>query len=189
MHTNGIITANVKMSTEDCNKLIEHFHIVQKGNPSSSYASNINYKPLHRQDESIFLNDTDSGELLDLVNSHLNLALNEYGQIFPILYDANFIGLISTRIKLQKTKVGGGYHQWHFESMAREVSERALVWTIYLNDVEEGGETEFLYHSERHKAREGKIVVFPANFLATHRGNPPISNTKYIATGWWNLAG
>ena len=63
---------------------------------------------------------------------------------------------------------------------------RMLVWTIYLNDVLEGGETEFLYHSERHKAEEGKIVIFPANYMCAHRGNPPLSNTKYILTGWYS---
>ena len=58
---------------------------------------------------------------------------------------------------------------------------------IYLNDVEEGGETEFLYQPKRIKAEKGKIVIFPADFMHTHRGNPPISNEKYVLTGWFNI--
>ena len=58
---------------------------------------------------------------------------------------------------------------------------------IYLNDVKEGGETEFLYHSKRIKAEKGKIIIFPTDFMHTHRGNPPISNSKYILTGWFSI--
>ena len=85
---------------------------------------------------------------------------------------------------MQKTKVGGGYHIWHFESMNREVSSRFLTWILYLNDVHEGGETEFLYQSMRVKPEQGTLVIWPAAFTHTHRGNPPLSNEKYIVTGW-----
>ena len=186
MNTTGIMTANVKMSQEDCKKYIQHFKDVQEEKPSSLESSNAQYKLMDRQDSVVYLNETVGNGLVPIINEYLNQAIQEYGKIFPILLDDSFSGLISTRVKLQRTNVGGGYHIWHFEDSARDVSERMLVWTIYLNDVEEGGETEFLYHSERHKAQEGKIVIFPANFLATHRGNPPISNTKYILTGWYN---
>ena len=62
-----------------------------------------------------------------------------------------------------------------------------LVWTVYLNDIDKGGETEFLYQSERIKAKKGRVVFFPANWTHIHRGNPPLSETKYIATGWYNF--
>jgi hypothetical protein len=85
---------------------------------------------------------------------------------------------------IQKTPIGGGYHVWHFESAVRAVSNRLLVWSLYLNDVEEGGETEFLYQHKRIKAKQGTLVIWPASFTHTHRGNPPLSNDKYIMTGW-----
>lgn len=86
--------------------------------------------------------------------------------------------------KIQRTKVGQGYHVWHYESSSRPMSNRLLTYIVYLNDVEEGGETEFLYQSKRYKPEQGTCVIFPAAFTHTHRGNPPISNTKYILTGW-----
>jgi hypothetical protein len=86
--------------------------------------------------------------------------------------------------KVQKTEVGQGYHIWHSESGNRDNSTRILAWTLYLNDVEEGGETEFLYYPKRVKPKAGTLVLWPAGFTHTHRGNPPLSNTKYIATGW-----
>tara|TARA_R110000868_G_scaffold16539_1_gene73910 strand:+ start:347 stop:526 length:180 start_codon:yes stop_codon:yes gene_type:complete len=55
---------------------------------------------------------------------------------------------------------------------------------LYLNDVEEGGETELLYQSRRIKPQKGTLTMFPASFTHTHRGNPPLSNDKYIVTGW-----
>ena len=85
---------------------------------------------------------------------------------------------------IQKTQIGGGYHIWHYESQAREVCNRVVVWSLYFNDVEEGGETEFLYQHKRIKPKQGTLLLWPAAFTHTHRGNPPLSNNKYIMTGW-----
>lgn len=87
-------------------------------------------------------------------------------------------------IKIQKTEIGQGYHVWHYEAPNRELSDRVLTFILYLNDVEEGGETEFLYYPRRIKPTTGTFVLWPGSFTHTHRGNPPISNTKYIMTGW-----
>ena len=57
-------------------------------------------------------------------------------------------------------------------------------YSIYLNTVEEGGETEFLYQSQRVKPVKGRIVIWPAGFPYVHRGNPPLSGEKYIVTSW-----
>lgn len=86
--------------------------------------------------------------------------------------------------KVQKTEVGQGYHVWHSETGTRDMCTRILAWTLYLNDVEEGGETEFLYYPRRIKPKAGTLVFWPAGFTHTHRGNPPLTNTKYIVTGW-----
>ena len=90
----------------------------------------------------------------------------------------------SKHIKIQKTGPTQGYHVWHCEHDALHGKDRVLVWTLYLNDVEEGGETEFLYQSLRFKPKTGTFILFPAHFTHTHRGNPPLSGVKYIATGW-----
>jgi hypothetical protein len=90
----------------------------------------------------------------------------------------------SYSFKIQKTEVGQGYHMWHCESNSKNVCQRILAWTLYLNDVEDGGETEFLYQHMRVKPKAGTLVIWPAGFTHTHRGNPPLSGTKYIVTGW-----
>ncbi len=76
------------------------------------------------------------------------------------------------------------YHVWHNEDDTPQNMRRVATFILYLNDVEEGGETEFLYYPKRVKAKTGRFILWPAGFTHTHRGNPPISNTKYIVTGW-----
>lgn len=87
-------------------------------------------------------------------------------------------------MKAQKTEVGQGYHTWHCETGDRPTSTRIMAFLLYLNDVDEGGETEFLYYPSRVKPQTGKLILFPGGFTHTHRGNPPLSNTKYVLTGW-----
>jgi len=104
-----------------------------------------------------------------------------YNNQYPILQELKKHK--SKYIKIQKTCPTQGYHIWHCEHDA-EFSDRVLSWILYLNDVEEGGETEFLYQSLRFKPKTGTFILFPAYFTHTHRGNPPLSGVKYIATGW-----
>lgn len=105
-----------------------------------------------------------------------------YADQFDVLSDFANHSVYCQRI--QKTKIGGGYHVWHCENSNRQTNGRILAFTIYLNDVEEGGETEFLYYPKRIKPKTGSVLIFPSGFTHTHRGNPPISNEKYIVTGW-----
>ena len=50
---------------------------------------------------------------------------------------------------MQKTEPMQGYHSFHHERTGHNNNKRCLVWTIYLNDIEEGGETEFLYQKKK----------------------------------------
>ncbi len=95
---------------------------------------------------------------------------------------------LSPGSKIQKTLPSGGYHVWHCEHGAIDSSYRYAAYTIYLNDVEEGGETEFLYQRKRIQAKQGSLCIFPASYTHTHRGNPPLSGVKYIMTGWFEFA-
>jgi hypothetical protein len=57
---------------------------------------------------------------------------------------------------------------------------------VYLNDIKQGGETEFLNQAMRVQPEAGKVVIFPAYFTHVHRGNPVLSaQDKYILTGWF----
>ena len=124
-----------------------------------------------------------SGGIRDNSNLLLDKILaNEFTETFFKLFDLYtykypyFPSPITlTGYKLQKTLPTEGYHTWHVEHNEGYNNEpRAFVFSIYLNDVEEGGETEFLHFSKRVQPKTGRIVIWPAGFPYVHRGNPPL---------------
>lgn len=110
------------------------------------------------------------------------------------LDDAALDGIIKTifrpgRINLQRYRAGeGGYPYWHCELYPRDPGcdtlHRHLLWTIYLNDGFEAGETEFFHQQRKVAPRTGSLLIAPAAFTHTHRGNRPEGGDKYIATSW-----
>ncbi|MBT2119250.1 2OG-Fe(II) oxygenase [Dyella sp. LX-66] len=92
-------------------------------------------------------------------------------------------------INLQRYRAGsGGYPYWHCELFPRDATaqtlHRHLLWTIYLNDGFAEGETEFLHQDRKVAPRTGSLLLAPAAFTHTHRGNRPRGGDKYIATSW-----
>ena len=107
----------------------------------------------------------------------------DYDKQYSFNWEKNFKWEVSD-FKVQKTNPTEGYHMWHYENSHPNFLHRMLVYTAYLNDVEKGGETEFLHQSYRATPKQGNVVIFPASFTHLHRGNPPLSGSKYIVTGW-----
>jgi hypothetical protein len=92
-------------------------------------------------------------------------------------------------INLQRYTAGqGGYPYWHCELYPRDPScetlHRHVLWTLYLNDGFAAGETEFLYQGRKIVPKAGSLLIAPAAFTHTHRGNRPEGGDKYIATSW-----
>lgn len=82
------------------------------------------------------------------------------------------------RIKRYTANSGEGF-QPHFDAIY-EVANRYLVFLWYLNDVAEGGETEFCDLGLKVPAQAGKLLVFPPYWMFQHAGRPPLSGDKYI---------
>lgn len=92
-------------------------------------------------------------------------------------------------INLQRYFAGeGGYPYWHSEISPKVETDdnlhRVLLWTIYLNDDFDEGETEFLFQQRKIVPKTGSLLFAPAGFTHTHRGNMPLRGNKYIATSW-----
>ena len=87
-------------------------------------------------------------------------------------------------LNVQRTLPQQGYHSWHSEDGNMGANRRILATMMYLNDDFDGGETEFLYQSLRVKPKRGMVLIWPAGFTHVHRGNPPLSGEKFIATSW-----
>ena len=123
-------------------------------------------------------------------------------EFYPRIQDVIFTGLadyqqqiVSTAMhtmcsfiaKLQITPISGGFSQWHCEQGPNTAASRSMAWMIYLNDVERGGDTEFLYQGMKVQPKAGTLVIWPAGYTHPHRGNPPYSNEKQILTGWFQF--
>jgi hypothetical protein len=104
------------------------------------------------------------------------------GELMRTMYRA---GQLNVQKYLQSS---GGYHHWHSEIYPQNASaeslHRVLLFQFYLNDVAEGGETEFFYQQRRIEARQGRLIIAPAGFTHTHKGHVARSGDKYIATSW-----
>ena len=69
--------------------------------------------------------------------------------------------------------------QPHFDALDYTCN-RYMVFLWYLNDVAEGGETEFCDLDLRVDARAGRLLMFPPYWMYQHAGLPPRSGDKYI---------
>ena len=75
----------------------------------------------------------------------------------------------------------------HVDVKNYETSRRFLAFFIYLNDVDEGGETEFIninkpgtYIPLKITPRRGRLLMFPPLWMYYHAGLKPVSNNKYL---------
>ncbi len=94
-------------------------------------------------------------------------------------------------INLQRYQADqGGYPYWHCElypkagDLGAETLHRVLLWSIYLNEGFAEGETEFFHQQRKIVPQTGALLMAPAGFTHTHRGNRPLGGDKYIATSW-----
>lgn len=173
-----------------CNNVIEYYEWCAANNKTYARTESTSSQ---KRDNSINLNPTSPSEI-DFNYENITPVIGEFNSVFwdqvyqqyLEKYDVlrQYSGHTIFTYKVQKTMPGEGYHVWHAEDMNAMVSKRVGVYIVYLNDVEEGGETEFLYLNKRIAPKKGRILVFPPNYPWAHRGNPPLSGAKYIMTGW-----
>ena len=122
---------------------------------------------------------------IDVFFNGIQACYDDYTTEFSTLKDGRISG---TEMKMQRTDPGGGYHVWHGEQGNGNHADRVLVYMLYLNTLGdgEGGETEFLYQRCRLAPQANTMVMWPAAFTHTHRGNTVLGDkSKYIVTGWF----
>jgi len=175
-HNQFIGTYYNAFSSKFCDNIIKEF---EENSKYQTQRNNDNGALYGIRDSSLFLQNHKIRQYFNKVvtSKILPLYLYEYYYVHNFLFIDDW--------KIQKTNPTEGYHPFHSEwGYKPTFRDRILVYTLYLNDIEEGGETEFLYQSIRIKPQKGMLCIFPAYFTHTHRGNPPLSETKYIMTGW-----
>jgi len=184
---------------EQCNRLIHYFEEMEKMGFVGSRQNKEGVPPQIKKDDSCDV----SSILAKMIGEFPEVGVGQI--ITPLLTDyiieyatgmfgkSDFTELPVSHsgLKIQRTRPSSGYHIWHCEdsSSTGHFKARIMAWILYLNDIEEGGETEFLHLSERVQPKAGRLLMFPAGWTHAHRGNPPLSDTKYIYTGWMEYVG
>jgi hypothetical protein len=116
--------------------------------------------------------------------SHMNKSEYTSNNITYNLLESNKAYINNFMIqKYEKCKGKYIYHN-DFSVNFEKKAYRVVTFIWYLNNVTEGGETEF-WGNYTIKPEKGKLVFFPASWCYPHRGKMPISDDKYIITNWF----
>ena len=141
---------------------------------------------LARSDVQMYL-ETVEIDLAKRLGGILKIAFEEYATLYKgIIQNSDPVSSWTT--KIQRTKSGGGYHEWHCEDGTFISRDRVVSWMVYLNTipVENGGGTDFLHQKLTLQPEVGTLVLWPAAYTHMHRGGFLTGDIdKYIATGWF----
>ena len=85
---------------------------------------------------------------------------------------------------IQYYKPKGGFPKLHYET-SPQTPLRCVVYMLYLNDVTDGGGTNFPFQNITTHAVKGDLILWPADFTHPHRGIISDTQEKYICTGWF----
>lgn len=86
------------------------------------------------------------------------------------------------QIKLIHYRANEHFFNDHVDVGEHDSARRFLAFFIYLNDVEEGGETNFGLLDHKVSAKQGSVLCFPPTWQYPHAGLTPVSNDKYVLT-------
>ena len=178
------------LSPELCNNLIGAFESSDEKRPGvlhgpEGYSSDSGKKSTDITFNPSYLEHEIWGPLLKQLipivekgqNSYIQRYLNALSVVDPFE--------IYSQFNIQRYLPNEGFSKFHCERAGLKHSNRILVWMVYLNDVTEGGETEFFYQHHFEPAQQGKLLIWPADWMYLHRGIISPTQVKYVLTGWF----
>ena len=185
-----IYVNNASLSKEICRDIINIFESEDDKSPGE-IISGVNVNVKDTTDFVITRGGSRWDEINALLSDELHRNVSTYIKNFRTSIDNPTYVLFNRSIlsaelmQVQKYKKGIGKYIMHhdFRCAWNQSKLRQLTFIWYLNDVTEGGETEF-WSKRKIKPETGKLVIFPAHWTFPHAGKMPLSNDKYIITGW-----
>ena len=180
----------------ECKKLINNLEEAVKNGESYQGMSGDGGVNTYKKSTDYNILEHDKHKLMsDIVMNRFNHYLsNEYLENFPHIDEFYHHRLVNDKssyplLQIQKYDKGSGhYNAWHVEQEDLGTSNRLFVFILYLNDVEEGGETGFLFKEGddffKVKPKTGTLIIHPASWPFIHKGYMPLSSDKYILTTW-----
>lgn len=169
-----------------CDRLINYYNSSDSKGAGTVVGSSgvVRVDPNVKESTDVYLQDSSVAKeyCIELQN-----IVNNYTKEYLFSNEVAEFG-IKDKINIQHYKPGEGFHAWHCErqSGVGVGASRHLVFMTYLNDVQEGGETEFYYQELKIKPQKGLTVIFPSDWTHVHKGITAIKENKYIVTGWFN---
>lgn len=174
--------------TSICDDIIEWAKTDPKRGPGQIY-DNINgrFGVVKEVKDSTDSNLRDNEQLMDRYCKQLQMCCEKYIEKYPHSNGYSPWAIIMP-INVQHYVPGGGFHQWHTERFSAEspMSGRHLTFMTYLNDVDDGGETEFFHQGLKIKPEKGLTLIWGTDWTFTHRGVTSPTQEKWIVTSWYN---
>ena len=100
----------------------------------------------------------------------------------------NMAPLQVEQLDFMKYEKGEGFYAPHVDAGSRGLHHRILSLLVYLNDVMEGGETDFPLQDKKIKPEAGKVAIFPSFFSFVHGSNRTVSASKYVLVSFSSFA-
>ena len=188
MKLNNFIHEDYMSDLTVCDDLVKWFHSNKKLHKPGGFSDSgvVNHK-LKKSTDFIFdFKDVDK-ETGNSYAEELQTILERYVEVYGFLNKLSFFKIIET-VQIQYYKPFEGYRTIHCERSGIESTiNRHLAFQTYLNTVEDGGETEFIYQRYKCKAVKGKTLIWPVDWTHAHRGIVSSTEDKYIITGWYSF--
>jgi hypothetical protein len=169
-----------ELSKDFCNNCIEKFKSDDRKHDGMT-ADGVDHDVKISTDLNIAFCDDWKNEQVVFFESLLR-TLDDYQNIYGDLFNSLLLPMKNSGYQIQETKPGG-FYDWHDDFSVQDDYFRVLTYIWYLNDINDGGYTEFI-DGTKIKPEAGKLVLFPSTWTYLHRGVSPLSETKYISTGW-----
>jgi prolyl 4-hydroxylase len=170
-----------------CDKLIELFENSNKKIIGRVGTGDVVKEIKESTDLNLFAEDIQKHKEVNDYMQQLNKSLTLYKQKYKYCDEKIGPWGLEGHFNIQKYVPGQAFHGMHCERASIKTSKRHLVWMTYLNDVKEGGETEFYHQKIKVKPEKGLTLIWSADWTFMHRGITTINEDKYIITGWFEF--
>ena len=168
-----------------CEDIVDFFEKNKDLQHQGTTATGVN--TLHKRSTDITINPNNllqpDYKIFEVYFKKLQECYLDYKEQWPFLksfLDKTNIGSFN----VQKYLPGDHFSNLHSERTQLSTLHRVFAFMTYLNDVDDGGTTDFEYYKLKIKPEKGKTLIWPAEWTHAHTGSVLNSGSKYIITGW-----
>jgi len=171
-----------------CKEIINYFEENKKLHQKGVIALGVDQAKKKTTDITINPNDlkNDKFECFNNYINELHKCFVDYQDQWPFMK-----GIIKNvdigAFNIQKYSKGDHFSYVHTERGSIDTLHRVFAWMTYLNDVDDGGKTNFAHYDIKIKPEIGKTLIWPAEWTHAHSGEILNNGEKYIITGWMNF--